>query len=456
MIKNLQENQIFCRIIEQIDRKLLGGLLVNENEIESKQNSRSIYWIIVSITFLTLLISAGVRSTPGVLIVPLEESLGWERAAVTFPLAINLILYGLCGPFAAALMERYGVKPIMVFALLLLSIGTGASSFMTAEWQMTLLWGLVVGLGAGLTSSVLGAVIANKWFKERRGFIVGIFTASGATGQLIFLPLFAKIVTEYQWQAVVWVTSIASLVLVLLVFLFMRSKPSDVGRLPYGADETGIMEDSPSPANSGIFTAAWEGLKLGVQSKEFWLLAISFFVCGLSTNGLIGTHFIPACLDVGIPEARAAGMLAVMGIFDIAGTLASGWFTDRWDSRWLLFWYYGLRGLSLMAFPFALGDSSFYFILFIVFYGLDWVATVPPTVRLCSDKFGKRSGVVFGWIWASHQLGAATAAYGGGVLYSIFGDYELAFLLAGVSCLVASGLVINIRKRTNTVVVHQA
>ncbi|MBP1931432.1 MFS transporter [Ammoniphilus resinae] len=426
------------------------------NEIETKQKSSSIYWIIVAITFLTLLISAGVRSTPGILIVPLEESLGWERSAVTFPLAINLILYGLCGPFAAALMERYGVKPIMVFALLLLSIGTGVSSFMTAEWHMTLLWGLVVGLGAGLTSSVLGAVIANKWFKERRGFIVGIFTASGATGQLIFLPLFAKIVSEYQWQAVVWVTSIASLVLVLLVFGFMRNKPSDVGRLPYGADETVGIEDSPAPANSGIFTVAWAGLKLGVRSKEFWLLAISFFVCGLSTNGLIGTHFIPACIDVGIPEVRAAGMLAVMGIFDIAGTLASGWFTDRWDSRWLLFWYYGLRGLSLMLFPFALGDSNFYFILFIVFYGLDWVATVPPTVRLCNDKFGKQSGVVFGWIWASHQLGAATAAYGGGLLYSLFGDYELAFLLAGISCLVASGLVINIRKRTNSVVVHQA
>lgn len=416
---------------------------MNGRESSLKPGLSSIYWIVAGVTFFTLLVSAGVRSTPGVLIIPLEQAFGWDRTAVTFPLAINLALYGLCGPFAAAFMERYGVKRVMIFALSMLAIGTGLSSFMSAEWQMAVLWGLVIGLGTGLTSSVLGAIIANRWFRQRRGLIVGMFTASGATGQLIFLPLFAKLATSYSWQAVVWVTSIASFIILLLVIWLMREKPSDLGIPPYGAAELQPAEEQP---NTNVFASAINGLKLGARSKDFWLLSASFFICGLSTNGLIGTHFIPASVEYGIPEVRAASMLALIGIFDIMGTLASGWLTDRYDSRILLSWYYGLRGLSLLLFPFALGGSSFSLILFIVFYGLDWVATVPPTVRLTSDTFGKQGGIVYGWIFASHQIGAATAAFGGGVLHSIFGDYVLTFLLAGLFCIAASGLVMKIRK----------
>ncbi|MFC4766220.1 MFS transporter [Effusibacillus consociatus] len=418
-----------------------------------KPTSHRIYWIVAGVTFLTLLVSAGVRSTPGVLIIPLEQSFGWDRTAVTFPLAINLALYGLCGPFAAAFMERYGIRRIMIIALSLLAIGTSLSSLMKSEWHMAILWGVVVGLGTGLTSSVLGAVVANKWFKERRGLIVGMFTASGATGQLIFLPLFAKITSSYSWQAVVWVTSAASLIVVLLVVWLMRNKPDDAGVLPYGAVEASEVDEQ---RQTNPFVSVVNGLRAGIRSKDFWLLAGSFFICGLSTNGLIGTHFIPHSIEHGIPEVRASSMLAVIGIFDIMGTIASGWLTDRWDSRWLLFWYYGLRGFSLLLLPYAIGESSFGLVLFIVFYGLDWVATVPPTVRLCADSFGKESGVVFGWIWASHQLGAATAAFGGGVLHSLFGDYQLTFLLAGLSCLVASGLVVKIRKNNKPVVRHLA
>jgi MFS family permease len=401
-------------------------------------------WIVICIAFLTLLVSAGVRSTPGVLIVPLEHSFGWDSMSTTFPLAINLTLYGLCGPFAAAIMEKYGIKRVMICSLLLLTIGTGLSGWMKTTWQFILLWGLVIGIGTGFTSSVLGAVITNRWFKERKGMVMGILTASGATGQLVFLPLLAKLATDMSWKMTVWTTSLASLIVVILVLIFMREKPIDVGALPYGATEM----DQPSPILLGNpFTSAIEGLRKGMRSREFWLLAGSFFVCGLSTNGLIGTHLIPACMDHGMSEVTAASLLAFMGIFDIIGTTISGWLSDRWDSRWLLFWYYGLRGISLVFLPTALDSTSMWGLtVFAIFYGLDWVATVPPTVRLCNNIFGKQSGIVFGWIWASHQLGAATAAFGGGTLHVFVGSYAFIFIFAGILCVVASAFVIQIQK----------
>lgn len=401
-------------------------------------------WFVVCIAFLTLLVSAGVRSTPGVLILPLESAFGWNRMGTTFPLAINLALYGLCGPFAAAIMEKYGIKRVMIVALSMLVIGTGLSCWMKNTWEFTLLWGLVIGMGTGFTSSVLGAVIVNRWFVKRKGLVMGILTASGATGQLVFLPLLAKLATENSWQVTVLVTSLASLLVVLLVLVFMRERPSDVGVLPYGTTEP------PKPLqtmNGNPFSTALTGLRVGIRVKEFWLLAGSFFVCGLSTNGLIGTHLIPACGEHGIPEVTAAGLLAFMGIFDIVGTTLSGWLSDRWDSRWLLFWYYGLRGLSLIFLPAALNSGTIWGLtIFAIFYGLDWVATVPPTVRLCNKIFGENSGVVFGWVWAAHQLGASVAAFGGGTLHTITGSYTFIFIFAGVLCAVASGFVIQIRQ----------
>jgi predicted MFS family arabinose efflux permease len=408
-------------------------------------------WMIVGITFMTLLVSAGIRSTPGVLIMPLETHFGWERTLTTFPIAINLALYGLCGPFAAALMERFGIKRIMIAAMLMLMMGTGLSAWMQSPWQFILLWGLVVGIGTGFTSSVLGAVVTNRWFKERKGLVIGILTASGATGQLVFLPLLAKLATGINWKITVWVTSIASLIVILSIVFFMRERPSDVGMMPYGATEP------IEPVKNSIenpFISAIKGLQVGIRSKHFWLLSGSFFICGLSTNGLIGTHLIPACVEHGIPEVTAASMLAVMGVFDIIGTTVSGWLSDRWDSRWLLFWYYGLRGLSLVFLPYALDSTFLGLTIFVVFYGLDWVATVPPTVRLCNHSFGKHSGVVFGWVWASHQLGAATAAFGGGVMHSFLGTYTFIFLVAGILCVLASGFVIQIRGRKEPIVRH--
>jgi MFS family permease len=398
-------------------------------------------WIVAGVTFLALLGSAGFRATPGVLIVPLEQEYHWTAATISLAVSINLVLFGLTGPFAAALMERFGIRPVMTVALLLIATGSGLTVLMNQAWQLDLLWGVVVGLGTGSMASVLGAMVANRWFVARRGLVVGILTAAGATGQLIFLPSLAWLAVVVGWRWAALTVTGAALLVLPLVALFMRSRPSDLGIRPFGA--TG---DEAAPASAGSPIAnAFRGLGLGVRRREFWLLAASFFICGCSTNGLIGTHLIPASVDRGIPEVRAASLLAVIGVFDIAGTMASGWLTDRYDSRRLLFMYYGLRGLSLLFLPFAFSAGLFGLLPFIVFYGLDWVATVPPTVALTAEVFGReRMSIVYGWIFAAHQLGAASAAFGAGAVRTWLGDYELAFLSAGVLCLVAAGLSMSI------------
>jgi sugar phosphate permease len=399
-------------------------------------------WIVAGVTFLTLLATAGVRSTPGVLMIPLEREFGWDRATVSLAVSINLFLFGLCGPFAAALMERFGLRRVVVSALLTLAGATALTTLMREAWQLYLLWGVVVGTATGATATVLGAVIANRWFVARRGLVVGLLTASNATGQLVFLPLLATLAVNIDWRAAALTTTAGALAMAALAGLLMRDRPRDVGLRPYGAT---AADDDPAPAVGNPFATAIGGLTRGLRSRDFWLLAGSFYICGLSTNGLIGTHLIPASMEHGIPEVMAAGMLALIGIFDLIGTTGSGWLSDRYDNRKLLAWYYSLRGLSLLALPYVLGTSYLGLAAFIVFYGLDWVATVPPTVRLAADCFGKRNvGVVFGWIMAAHQLGAATAAFGAGAARTSLGSYQVAFVTAGVFCLLAAGLVIRI------------
>ena len=400
-------------------------------------------WIVAGVTFLALIGAAGFRSTPGVLIVPLEQEYHWSAATISLAVSINLVLYGFTGPFAAALMERFGIRPVMSVALLLIAAGSALTTLMHAAWQLDLLWGVVVGLGTGSMASVLGAMVANRWFVARRGLVVGILTAAGATGQLVFLPSLAWLAVTVGWRAAALTVTCAALLVLPAVVVLMRSRPAEVGLRAFGA-----AGEEPPPAASGSPIAnAFRGLGLGVRRREFWLLAASFFICGCSTNGLIGTHLIPASVDRGIPEVRAASLLAVIGVFDIAGTMASGWLTDRYDSRRLLFVYYGLRGLSLLFLPFAYSAGFLGLVPFIVFYGLDWVATVPPTVALTADTFGReRMSIVYGWIFASHQLGAAAAAFGAGAIRTWVGDYELAFLSAGLLCLLAAGLSMTIAR----------
>jgi MFS family permease len=395
-------------------------------------------WIVATVGFVTLITTAGFRSTSGVLIVPLQDEFGWSRAMLGFAVFVNLMLFGLCGPFAAALAERYGLKRVMIGALLAVSVGSSLTVFMSATWQLVLLWGVVNGIATGAISVPLAALIANRWFVRRRGLVTGILTASNATGQLIFLPALAWIVQSHGWRyAAVTVAVVAVGIVLPLVALLMRDRPEDVGLFPYGAD----VADPPT-AGGNPFRGAVQGLLDARHSNTFWLLTGSFFICGASTTGLIGTHLIPAAHDHGIGEVPAASLLALIGVFDIVGTTCSGWLTDRYDPRVLLVWYYALRGLSLLALPYLFGSSHFGLLVFVVFYGLDWVATVPPTVALTAEAFGReRVGVVFGWIFAAHQFGAAFAAWGAGAVRTWFGDYGWAFGTAGLLCLFAAGLV---------------
>ncbi|BAY24305.1 major facilitator transporter [Calothrix sp. NIES-2100] len=399
-------------------------------------------WLVAGLTFLALLVAAGIRSAPGVLIVPLEQEFGWSRATISLAISINLVLYGLIGPFAATVMERIGIRRTMVFALAFIAIGVGLTTFMSASWQLVLLWGIIVGSGSGVIALVLGAVVVNRWFVERRGLVLGMLTASTATGQLVFLPMLASIVERFGWRTATLALAGVAVLVIPAIALFMRDRPVEVGLRAFG-DNSETVELIPPKANS--ITSTLSKLWQGCKSRDFWLLFSSFFICGASTNGLIGTHLIPACIDHGIPEVKAAGLLAIMGIFDFFGTTLSGWLSDRWNNRYLLCWYYGLRGLSLIFLPFSFHFSFYGLSIFAVFYGLDWIATVPPTVRLVANVFGKENvGVMFGWIVAGHQLGAATAAFGAGALRTWQGTYVQAFILSGVLCLIAAVLVLRI------------
>ena len=395
-------------------------------------------WVVMSVTFVALLLGAGIRSTPGVLIVPLEQEFGWSRAEIGAAIGVNIMLFGLMGPFAVAIMDRFGLRRTISAALGLLAVGVLLTIFMQTRWQLMALWGVVVGSGSGIVATVFGATIANRWFVRHRGLVVGILTASGATGQLIFLPLLASLAVHFGWRSVSLALAIAATGLIPFVALLLRDRPSDLGLAPYG----GSYVEPAARSQGNPVVRAFHALASGLRSRDFWLLSGSFFVCGASTNGLIGTHLIPACVDHGIPEVSAAGLLAVMGIFDFLGTTGSGWLTDRFDSRKLLFWYYALRGLSLIFLPFAFNYTFYGLSLFAVFYGLDWVATIPPTVRLAETCFGRENAVLmFGWIAASHQLGGAFAAWGGGVVRTETGNYLSAFIGAGLICLLAALMV---------------
>ena len=336
-------------------------------------------------------------------------------------------------PLPQQFLEQIGIRRTIVFALALLGIGISLTTLMSAQWQLILLWGVVVGSGTGIIALVLGAIVVNRWFADRRGLVLGVLTASTATGQLVFLPMLASLVERFGWRSAVLTIAGVTFTIIPLIALLMRDRPSEVGLRPFGA-KTATVETRDKSVNP--ITSTLDTLRLGMRSRDFWLLSSSFFICGASTNGLIGTHLIPACIDHGIPEVKAAGLLAVMGIFDFFGTTASGWLSDRWNNRYLLFWYYGLRGLSLIFLPFSFDPHFYGLSIFAVFYGLDWIATVPPTVRLTTNVFGKeKTGIMFGWIVAAHQIGAATAAFGAGALRTSLGSYLHAFIISGVLCL---------------------
>ncbi|MCX4165824.1 MULTISPECIES: MFS transporter [Paraburkholderia] len=412
-------------------------------------------WLTVAVVFLVLLAAAGTRATPSVMMVPLEHQFGWSRATISLAISVNIALYGLMGPFAAAAMQRFGIRPTVLVALSTMAAGVALSSLMTAPWQMILIWGVMVGGATGVAALSLSATVVNRWFTTHRGLVMGILTASSATGQLVFLPLLASIAEHHGWRQVVWVVAGAAAVVLPLVAFLLPERPDSVSQRPYGEAPGAVVATRIETKNP--LQIAFGTLASASKTRDFWLLFFSFFICGASTNGYIGTHLIAMCGDYGMTEVQGASLLAAMGIFDLFGTTLSGWLSDRFNSRVLLFWYYGLRGLSLMYLPHAFGIDFYGLPIFALFYGLDWIATVPPTVRLATDVYGKEAApVVFGWIVAGHQLGAAFAALGAGMLRSSLGTYTVASMISGGLCLVASVLVLRINRRDRPVAAQAA
>ncbi|MCB1411644.1 MAG: MFS transporter [Xanthobacteraceae bacterium] len=397
-------------------------------------------FVVVAVIFVALLTAAGLRATPGVLILPLHTAFGWSIDAISFSAAVGIFLYGLAGPFAAAVMNQFGIRRTVIGALVVMSAATAASYFMTQPWHLFVTWGLLTGLGSGAVANVLGAVIVNRWFVTNRGLVMGVLTASTATGTLIFMPGLAAIVQRGGWQPVVLIIAACCAALIPLVYVLVPERPSTIGLRAYGSTE----DDVPVPATGNPFAAAISHLVEAARTRTFWYLFATFFICGFTTNGLVGTHLIAFCGDYGIAQVQAASLLALMGVFDLIGTTLSGWLTDRFDPRKLLFMYYGLRGLSLIYLPYS-DFSMLSLTIFAVFYGLDWIATVPPTVRLANEAFGDRKApVIFGWIVAGHQLGAASAAFFAGLMRTVQGNYLDAFTIAGCTGLVAAVLALMI------------
>jgi MFS family permease len=400
-------------------------------------------WWAAAATFLALLGAAAFRATPSVMIEPLRAEFGWSIGTISAALSVNLALFGITAPFAAALMERFGVRRVVSFALLMVATGSGLTVFMTASWQLVMLWGVIVGLGTGSMAMALVATVVGRWFVARRGLVSGILTAASATGQLIFLPTIARIVLADGWRAASLTISVCALAVIPVVLLFLRERPADVGELPYG----GTPADVVPPMRTGAARLAVGTLVRAARVRTFWLLAGGFFVCGATTTGLVQQHFMPAAHDHGMPVTTAATLLALVGVFDLVGTIGSGWLTDRFDPRILLGAYYGLRGVSLaLLVPLFGADLNASVLAFVIFYGLDWVATVPPTLALTREAFGAASPIVFGWIFASHQLGAACAALVAGITRDALGSYDAAWYGGAVLCVVGAALSLSIRR----------
>ncbi len=407
-------------------------------------------WVVAGVAFVALLGAAGFRAAPGVLMVPLQDEFGWSRGTLSLAVGVNLVLFGLTAPFAAALMDRFGIRQVTACALLLIALGSGLSVLVGRSWQLVLTWGVLIGLGTGSMALVFAATVAQRWFVSRRGLVTGILTAGSATGQLIFLPVVAVVASHAGWRTASLVIAAAALAVVPLVVLFLRDHPADRGVRAYGAEEplpdapaerVPVLEPDqvPQPVRTGAARLALTALRDAARTRTFWALVAGFAICGATTNGLIGTHFVPAAHDHGMGSTTAAGLLAVVGVFDIVGTIGSGWLTDRYDPRLLLGGYYLFRGVGLALLPVLLaGTVRPSIVAFVVIYGLDWVATVPPTVALCRSAFGATGTVVFGWVFAAHQIGAAIASVAAGFARDRTGTYTVAWFSAALLCAVAA------------------
>ena len=395
-------------------------------------------WFVAATAFVALIGAAGFRAAPGALMVPLHHEFGWSTSAMSLAVSINLVLYGLTAPFAAALMDRFGVRAVTMSALVLVALGSGLTVLAEQSWHLMVTWGVMIGLGTGSMAMAFAATIAGRWFVERRGLVMGVLTAGGATGQLVFLPVVSHLAQSSGWRLASIVIAAAALAVVPLVLVFLDESPEARGVTPYGAPDDWTP---PVRQTGGAGARAIGALRAASRVPAFWALAGAFAICGATTNGLVGIHFIPSAHDHGMSETTAASLLAVVGIFDIAGTIASGWLTDRINPRLLLAGYYAFRGIGLVMLP-ALLSSSVHpsMVAFVVVYGLDWLATVPPTVALCREYFGEQGTIVFGWVFAAHQVGAAVAAFAAGVARDQTGSYTIAWIGGAALCVLAAAM----------------
>lgn len=421
-------------------------------------------WIVTVVSFLALTGSSGFRAVPGVMMDPLHMEFGWSHASIATAASVNMVLYGAVSPFAASWMEKYGIRPVVTTALLLIAVGSALPTFMSSPWQLTLYWGVLVGVGSGAVALAFVGTVTNRWFTRRRGLITGILTAGSTAGQLVFLPLLAWLVNHTNWRIASFTVAAAALAVVPLVMFFIREHPKDVGQRPFGEDPTTSPQDdttdtpeatrtAPEPEHNPLgVTGAFRVLLAAGRTRPFWMLFAGFAICGATTTGLVQTHFIPAAGDHMMPQTTAASLLAMAGLFDLVGTIASGWLTDRFNARVLLFVYYGLRGVSLLALPSLFARTATpSMLLFAIFYGLDWVATVPPTMALCQERYGSASAIIFGWLWTAHQVGAGAAAILAGTVRDQLGDYAMAWYGAGALCLLAAFLALAIGRNTTSV-----
>jgi len=400
-------------------------------------------WVMAALCFFNMICSSAAITLPGLLIVPLTGEFGWSKSDVSGAIAVMFVMFACMAPFSGALMLRYGVVRVVTVSASLGAAGLLGIMLGSARWHLFVTVGLLLGTAAGMVGLALAATVASRWFVARRGLVVGILTAAFAAGQLIFLPLAAWLSTTYGWRIAIVPALIGSAISVILFTLFARDWPADVALPPYGENR---IAPPPAAAAGGAVSLSLATLREAAAIPIFWVLAATFFICGLSSNGIVQQHFIPFCADNNIGAVTAASYLALMGTFNFAGTIASGWLSDRFDNRLLLAIYYGFRGLSLIWLPFS-DFSVFALTLWAVFFGLDFIATVPPTVRLAGQFFGAAKGpVLFGWIFAAHQFGAAFAAYASGVTRDSVLSYLPAFVAAGLACLVAVALLGLIRE----------
>ncbi|MFD7179869.1 MFS transporter [Streptomyces sp. NPDC059904] len=385
-------------------------------------------WTVAAGAALAIVTAGAFSTLAGLLVGPLHEDLGWSRASVGLGSLVNMVVYGASAPFAAALMDRLGMRRVAVGALCLVAAGAGLATTMTAPWQFVLYWGVLVGLGTGATATTFAATVTERWFVARRGLVTGLLTAASVVGQFVFLPVLSWVIDAYSWRAAAIALALAAAGALPVVWAAVRDprKEPDLGA------------DAARRALRTLARAARTG--------PFWLLAGTFAVCGASTNGVMWTHFAPAAHDHGMPVTVAASLLSLIGIFNVAGTVASGWLTDRVDPRRLLAVYYALRALTLLALPLLLTSAvDAPLVAFTVVFGLLDVATVPPTIALCRAHYGADAPVVFGWVSAAHQVGAGAVAFAGGMARDAFGSYDPVWVGAGALCAGAALLALTVR-----------